>query len=90
MSDADEFHAEYIAALRTYLDARDEDSLAVGHELGRRALQERVSMLDIIEHHVRLILEMSENISWIFSKRAWMTRPEYSMTRLTAGAGIMA
>lgn len=62
MTGADEFHADYIAALRTYLDARDEDSLAVGHELGRRALQERVSMLDIIEHHVRLVLEMSENI----------------------------
>jgi PAS domain S-box-containing protein len=62
MTDAEEFHAQYIAALRTYLDARDDASLAVGHELGRRALQEQISMLDIIEHHVRLVLELSENI----------------------------
>ena len=30
MSDTDDFHAQYAAALHTYLDARDEDSLAVG------------------------------------------------------------
>jgi PAS domain S-box-containing protein len=62
MTDAEDFHVQYIAALRTYLDARDEDSLAVGHDLGRRALQEQISMLDIIEHHVQLILEFSKNI----------------------------
>jgi PAS domain S-box-containing protein len=62
MTDAEEFHAQYIAALRTYLEARDDASLAVGHELGRRALQEQISMLDIIEHHVRLVLQLSENI----------------------------
>jgi PAS domain S-box-containing protein len=62
MTDAEDFHVQYIAALRTYLDARDEDSLAVGHELGRRALQERISMLDIIEHHVELILELSKDV----------------------------
>jgi PAS domain S-box-containing protein len=62
MTDTDDFHAHYIAALNAYLEARDEDSLAVGHELGRRALQEQISMLDIIEHHVRLILELSEDV----------------------------
>jgi PAS domain S-box-containing protein len=62
MTDTDDFHVQYIAALQTYLDARDEDSLAVGHELGRRALQEQISMLDIIEHHVQLILELSKNV----------------------------
>ncbi len=41
MTDTDDFRAHYLAALRTYLSARDEDSLAVGHELGRRALQEQ-------------------------------------------------
>lgn len=54
MSRADEFHARYAAALRTYLEARGEARLAVGHELGRRALQEQISMLDIIEKHVLL------------------------------------
>ena len=62
MTGSDDFHAKYIAALRTYLDARDEDSLAVGHELGRRALEEQVSMLDIIEHHVEQVLELSANV----------------------------
>ena len=60
MTDTDDFHAHYIAALQTYLDARDEDSLAVGHELGRRALQERVSMLEIIEQHFRWVVEVDK------------------------------
>ena len=58
MTDTDDFHAHYIAALQTYLDARDEDSLAVGHELGRRALQEQISMLDIIEQHFRWVVDV--------------------------------
>ena len=61
MSGNEDFHAQYAAALRAYLNARDEDSLTVGHELGRRALQEQISMLDIVEHHVQLILELSED-----------------------------
>ncbi len=60
MTDAAEFHARYTAALQAYLVARDEDSLVVGHELGRRALQERVSMLDIVEHHFRLVVALSK------------------------------
>jgi PAS domain S-box-containing protein len=60
MTDTDDFHAHYIAALRTYLDARDEDSLAVGHELGRRALQEQISMLEIIEQHFRWVVEVDK------------------------------
>ena len=51
MHEAGDFHAGYAAALRTYLEARGEEDLAVGHELGRRALQEGISMLDIIENH---------------------------------------
>ncbi len=62
MTNADDFLAQYGAALRAYLQTRDEDSLAVGHELGRRALQEQVSMLDIVEHHVRLIFELSDDV----------------------------
>ena len=61
MSGKEDFHAQYAAALRAYLNARDEDSLTVGHELGRRALQEQISTLDIVEHHVQLVLELSED-----------------------------
>lgn len=61
MTDTDDFHTRYFAALQSYLTARDEDSLAVAQELGRRALQERISMLDIIEQHVQLILELPKD-----------------------------
>ncbi len=56
-----DFHVEYVAALHSYLHGRDEDSLAVGHELGRRALQEEISMLEIIEHHFELMQELAQN-----------------------------
>jgi PAS domain S-box-containing protein len=55
MTGAAEFHASYAAALSAYLAAKDEDTLAVGHELGRRALAGQISMLEIIENHSRLV-----------------------------------
>ncbi|BBZ50639.1 SpoIIE family protein phosphatase [Mycobacterium heidelbergense] len=62
MSGVDDFRAHYFAALRAHLDARDEDTLAVGYELGRRALQEQISMLDIVEHHFQLVQGLAEDI----------------------------
>ncbi len=59
MISVNDFHVEYAAALQRYLQARDEGSLAVGHELGRRALQEQVSMLDIVDNHFRLVENMA-------------------------------
>ncbi len=50
-----DFYSQYAEALHSYLQSRDEASLSVGHELGRRALSDRMSMLDIIEHHSRLV-----------------------------------
>jgi PAS domain S-box-containing protein len=38
---------------------RDEASLAVGHELGRLALQNQLSMLEIVEDHFRLLEDVS-------------------------------
>lgn len=55
MMGADEFLAQYAAALRTYLDNRDEASLVAGYELGRDALVNQISILDIIENHFRLV-----------------------------------
>lgn len=57
----DDFHAQYAAALRAYLDTRDEASLSVGYELGRSALQNQVSLLEIVENHVRLVLEIARD-----------------------------
>ncbi|BCQ07734.1 serine-protein kinase RsbW [Mycobacterium heckeshornense] len=61
MTDPAEFHARYADALRAHLQERGEASLAVGHELGRQALQHRISMLDIIENHFQLVGELSKN-----------------------------
>jgi PAS domain S-box-containing protein len=55
MTEAADFHAQYAVALRAYLTAQGEDTLAVGHDLGRRALQEQISILEIIENHSRLV-----------------------------------
>jgi PAS domain S-box-containing protein len=55
MTQAADFHAQYAAALRAYVAAQGEDTLAVGHEFGRRALQDQISMLEIIENHSRLV-----------------------------------
>jgi PAS domain S-box-containing protein len=49
------FHDRYANALHAYLRERDEANLAAGHELGRLALQNQLSMLEIIEGHFRLI-----------------------------------
>lgn len=49
-----DFNDDYAAALADYLRTGDEASLAVGHELGRRALGERRSVLEIIESHFTL------------------------------------
>jgi PAS domain S-box-containing protein len=61
LTNLEDFHAQYVAAMQTFLDARGEDSLAVGHELGRRALQEQISMLDIVENHFRMVDDLSTN-----------------------------
>lgn len=57
---AEDFFARYMAALRAYLAVRDENRLAVGHELGRRALQEKISVLDIIERHAEVIVDAAQ------------------------------
>ncbi len=59
--DDDDFHAGYAAVLRIYLEARGEEELAVGHELGRLALQEGISMLDIIENHFQLVDDLAQD-----------------------------
>ena len=59
MTSTDDFRSRYAAALHTHLDKRDEASLAVGNELGRRALLEQISMLEIIENHFGLVDDLA-------------------------------
>jgi PAS domain S-box-containing protein len=61
MTSSQDFQRRYSAALFTHVDKRDEVSLAVGYELGRQALVERISVLEIIEHHFRLVDEIASN-----------------------------
>lgn len=53
----DDFGDSYAEALRRYLDDGSEASLAVGHELGNRALGERLGTKEIVAGHVRLVDE---------------------------------
>ncbi len=61
MTDRDDFYVQYAEGLRAYLQRKAKAGLAVGHELGRRALSSRMSILDIIENHTRLVAEIGQN-----------------------------
>ncbi|AHH18150.1 putative histidine kinase [Nocardia nova SH22a] len=52
------FREAYANALRLHLDSPNQNTLAEGYELGRRALVEGVSILDLTEHHFRLLDEL--------------------------------
>ena len=56
MVDGD-FGDRYAEALLRYLDGGGEASLAAGHDLGRRALQDRLGVTDVVANHVRLVEE---------------------------------
>ncbi|MEU8897562.1 SpoIIE family protein phosphatase [Nocardia sp. NPDC048505] len=45
----------YASALRRHLDSPTHASLAEGYELGRRALVEDISLLDLTEYHFRFV-----------------------------------
>ncbi|WP_024804754.1 SpoIIE family protein phosphatase [Nocardia sp. BMG51109] len=49
------FRDAYANALRLHLYSPTQTTLAEGYELGRRALVEGVSILDLTEHHFRLL-----------------------------------
>jgi PAS domain S-box-containing protein len=58
-----DFYTQYAQALTAYLQSESEAGLAVGHELGRHALSLRMSMLEIIENHSRLVEEIDQGIA---------------------------
>ena len=59
---SDDFHTQYAVALRAYLHTRNEKNLAIGNELGRRALRDDVSVLGIVEQHCELVRELMHDI----------------------------
>ena len=50
-----EFSTDYTAALRRYLRTGAEAELQAAHDLGRRALQRQVSILEVVEQHTRVL-----------------------------------
>ncbi|MBJ8337646.1 SpoIIE family protein phosphatase [Antrihabitans sp. YC3-6] len=60
MSAVDVFRGEYRSALIEHLRLRTEASLVVGHELGRHALVDDVSLLDVTENHFRIVSELEQ------------------------------
>ena len=55
MSDVADLTRDYRAAFQRYLPGRSEAALTVGYQLGRRAVEEGVSLLDLVGvHHVVL------------------------------------
>ncbi|OBK40987.1 stage II sporulation protein E [Mycobacterium sp. 1245111.1] len=60
---SDDFDACYATALRSYLETGSEEDLAVGHELGRRALRDDISTLKIVEQHSELVRQLTQEIS---------------------------
>jgi len=52
------FLEAYGDALRKHLTSPALDGLAEGHELGRRALVEGISLLDLTEHHLRVVKQV--------------------------------
>jgi PAS domain S-box-containing protein len=55
-----DFHDQYADALRGYLATHSEEDLAVGHELGRQAVRDDVSMLKIVENHSELVRQLAQ------------------------------
>ncbi|MFF0543898.1 SpoIIE family protein phosphatase [Nocardia thailandica] len=51
------FLDDYTAALRRHLTDPGQDGLTEGYDLGRRALVEGISLLDLTEHHFRAVAE---------------------------------
>ena len=43
--------ADYLSGLRSYLEDESESGLAYSYELGRRAMMERLGLLDVVALH---------------------------------------
>jgi len=56
-----EFHAEYAATLREYAIGGGEAVLGRAYELGRRAIAERKSLLELVSVHHRVLKELVQN-----------------------------
>jgi hypothetical protein len=61
--DLDALRKNYRAALLRYLPRREEGPLHIGYELGRQAVAQRVSMLELVRLHHEVLLEVLQTTS---------------------------
>jgi hypothetical protein len=57
----DDLVKDYRAAFLRHLARRDEDGLAHGYELGRRALREGTSLLEVVRVHHLVLAEVARS-----------------------------
>ena len=75
MSGLDDVTLDYRVAFQRYLPRRSEAALTDGYDLGRRAIVQEVSMLDLVQvHHVVLTEVLADT-------------PREDIGRVTAAAG---
>ncbi|MEU7765685.1 SpoIIE family protein phosphatase [Nocardia sp. NPDC049190] len=60
MSELAEFLSAYADALRRHVDSPTQAGLSDGYELGRRALVEGISLLDLTENHFRVVQDAEQ------------------------------
>jgi len=58
MTDLEKVHRDYRAAFLRYLSRREEAALRVGSELGRSDVSEGLSILDLVQVHHEVFLEV--------------------------------
>ena len=63
MSTLDDLRRDYRAAFLRYLPRRDETALHVGYEIGRSAVVDGLSILDLAQVHHEVFLEVLRDTS---------------------------
>ena len=58
MTTLEDLHRNYRVAFLRYLGGRDEAALRAGYELGRAAVAERISVLELAQIHHAVLLEV--------------------------------
>jgi len=61
MTDLEKVHRDYLAAFLRYLPRREEAALHVGYKLGRSAVAEGLSILELVQVHHEVFLEVLED-----------------------------
>jgi Phosphoserine phosphatase RsbU, N-terminal domain len=60
VSTIDDLTRDYRAALLRFLPAQAEDARATGYDIGRRAVEDGVGLLDLAQVHHRVLVEVME------------------------------